>query len=807
MIMKKLIFLLTIMLLLVAPSCSKNTTSPTPTMNMETEVAEFFPTDPPQITPLPTPTNTPVPLLKLEQGSYYIFSGQYEKAKEILTSVKNESIDPNLQASADIQLARVQIEDGLCNFVLPLLEPILANESIDNGYKAKAAFFLAECYSETNQYSRAAERYQDYTLFNPGVLDGMMLELAGDAYYAAGDVDNAIAMYTTIAETESLENSESTRIKLGRMYMQQTDFTNAVRIFMEIHDNSSNDFTRAQMNLLAGQSYLMLGLPEQAYARFQESVQNYPRAYDTYTGLVLLVNDGIPVDEFYRGLVDYYAQKYGLAIDAFNRYVSTTPDHNGSAHYFTALSYQAIDQPDQAIQEWQVLIRDHPTDRFYVDAWEDIAYTQWAYQDDYLGGAETLLTFIANHPTHENAAQALYDAGRIYERGGYLTEAAATWARAIDEYPQAEISSKALFLSGITHYRLNQPQSALEKFQRILLFGGSNNSIAAANLWIGKSYQVLEDNEKAQAAWQVAAEADPTGYYSERAKQLLEGEMPYTGSPDVNMAVNLELERIIAEIWMQETFGLPADTNFVSVNDFYSDPHFVQAVTLWDLGQYQKARKIFEEIRETYSQDTLGLFRLTQYFLDIGLYRSAIYSSRQILELANMNDQETLNAPRWFNHVRFANHFEEIVVENAERYGLDQVLLLSLMRQESFFEGFIESSAGARGVMQIMPATGDEIFSNIGWPENYQPADLYIPAINIRYGASYLSRMKDFFAGDMFAALAAYNAGPGNVMNWEEEARNDPDLFLEVIPFEETRRYITNIFEFYHLYEIFYQNN
>lgn len=71
-------------------------------------------------------------------------------------------------------------------------------------------------------------------------------------------------------------------------------------------------------------------------------------------------------------------------------------------------------------------------------------------------------------------------------------------------------------------------------------------------------------------------------------------------------------------------------------------------------------------------------------------------------------------------------------------------------------------------------------------------------------GTSYLSRMRTYFDGDIFAALAAYNAGPGNVLNWIEKSNNDPDLFLEIIPFEETRRYLRNIYSFYRIYEILY---
>ncbi len=134
-----------------------------------------------------------------------------------------------------------------------------------------------------------------------------MYENAGDAYLAAGDTENALVQFNLAIESGNNEILDSVKIKIGQIYNSQSEFTNAIRMFMEVHDQSPNEYTRAQMNLLAGQAYLLLGLPEQAYARFQESVQNYPKAFDTYSGLVVLVNDGIAVDEFNRGLVDYYA--------------------------------------------------------------------------------------------------------------------------------------------------------------------------------------------------------------------------------------------------------------------------------------------------------------------------------------------------------------------------------------------------------------------------------------------------------------------------------------------------------------------
>ena len=79
--------------------------------------------------------------------------------------------------------------------------------------------------------------------------------------------------------------------------------------------------------------------------------------------------------------------------------------------------------------------------------------------------------------------------------------------------------------------------------------------------------------------------------------------------------------------------------------------------------------------------------------------------------------------------------------------------------------------------------------------------------VSIRLGVHYLARQDDAFNNDLFAALAAYNGGPGNAAAWLDLANNDPDLFLEVIRIQETRTYIMQIFEFYGLYERLYARN
>jgi soluble lytic murein transglycosylase len=161
-------------------------------------------------------------------------------------------------------------------------------------------------------------------------------------------------------------------------------------------------------------------------------------------------------------------------------------------------------------------------------------------------------------------------------------------------------------------------------------------------------------------------------------------------------------------------------------------------------------------------------------------------------------------APMYFSHARYGLYFSDLIIPDAQTEALNPLFVFSIVRQESFFEGFVHSTAGARGLMQIIPSTGASIAADLRWPFGYEDVDLYRPDVSIRLGTHYLASNLAMMGGDPFSALAAYNAGPGNAAAWKEIAGGDPDLYLEVVRFEETRLYIRNIYEIYSIYRRLY---
>src|SRR5690349_11892662 len=131
---------------------------------------------------------------------------------------------------------------------------------------------------------------------------------------------------------------------------------------------------------------------------------------------------------------------------------------------------------------------------------------------------------------------------------------------------------------------------------------------------------------------------------------------------------------------------------------------------------------------------------------------------------------------------------EDVIREQSREKGVDAALIAAVIYSESKFSDRT-SSAGARGLMQITPAAANEI-ERLSGGTTFSLEDLSDPEINIRYGTFLLRELLERYDGDEVAALAAYNAGPGNVDEW-----GGSELRVEGIRFPETRAYVEEVLD------------
>jgi soluble lytic murein transglycosylase len=791
------------MLLVISAACTmpgwpSNKVTPLPLAG-DTPEATQLPTE----TPLPTATSTPQPYARVELGDWAIFLGDWDNALGEYQQALDSSQDAEVQFAARLGIARTHFLAGDLTTSQEQLEALIS-ENVDFPHLAEAYFVLAQVHEAQGNFVAAAEHYEKYIELGPGVIDSHVNELRGDALTAAGDYLGAIAAYQAALAAPRLNSSLDIEFKMAQAYDYSGDLATALIAYQDIYSRSANDYLRARLDYLIAQAYLALGEEDLAQEAYLDAVTNYPLSYDSYLALVDLVDAGVEVDELQRGLIDYYAGQYAVAVAAFDRYIQADLGDIATAKYYKGLSQNALGDHEGALETWDEIIQSHPDAEVWDDAWEQTAEVLWFHLGEYQESTEVLLDFVDQFPTQARAAEFLFHAAMIAERGEELDQAATLWSRVASEYPGSDLAEQAFHSAGITRYRLADYLATEEIFQKQLAFSMDLDARSAAYFWIGKARKAMGEEESALTAWEQAAQVDPTGYYSERANDLLAGIEPFTPPLEYDLAIDVKAEKQAAEEWMRTIFAIPDEVDLSSLGSLAADARFERGKEFWRLGMYEAARNEFEDLRLSLVEDPANSYRLANYLLEKGLYRTAIFAARQVLDQAGMDDAETMSAPRYFNHIRFGPYYRELVMPASETYNFHPLFLFSVMRQESLFEGFVRSDAGARGLMQIIPSTGQEVAANAGWPPGYTDEDLYRPLVSVNLGSDYLNRQRGYMSGDLYGALAAYNGGPGNAMTWKNLVPPDPDLYVEVIRFPETKEYIKGISEIFSIYKQLY---
>ena len=137
--------------------------------------------------------------------------------------------------------------------------------------------------------------------------------------------------------------------------------------------------------------------------------------------------------------------------------------------------------------------------------------------------------------------------------------------------------------------------------------------------------------------------------------------------------------------------------------------------------------------------------------------------------------------------------------------GADAALVWAIMREESHYRPDARSVVGARGLLQLMPDTAAQLAGERGMSD-FAEADLFDPRTNITLGAAYLADLSRRFDGRRSAAIGSYNAGPRKVAAWLEGGGSalEDDVWVEAIPYDQTRGYVKRVLRSLHVYESFY---
>ena len=471
-------------------------------------------------------------------------------------------------------------------------------------------------------------------------------------------------------------------------------------------------------------------------------LKNYP---PTYSGESW-------IDELYlhRGMCLFFLKQYAQAIEAFRLVVHHSRNEAMAERslFWTLRSLYRLGRKEEALQTFSLLQK---------------AYPQSSLMD-----------------------QALHLKAQILEEQGKAMQAIALYRELAEIFPRSSLRFQAAWQAGWLQFKNQDLPGAIQAWDLLQTLNPPSPWSEKALYWKGKALLSMERSPLAEENYRKLLQNYPASYYGQLASNPGESFMATKG-----FSAPLH-DRLLGPLILEKD-PLPVNES----------GHLEKSKNLARLGLFPQA---IEELgaAEEEGKTAEGILKeIARLYREAGEYhRSALlvrrnFNLRLLTGGSLKKDQDLyllaypLGDPSWVNPF-------------AQDRNLDPALLSAVILEESRFHSQALSVAGARGLMQILPRTGQQIARRLKLHPFSEEA-LFEPEINLRLGSWYLAHLLQEFGGREALALAAYNAGPGAVREWLKRTNSlREDEFVENIPYRETRNYVIRVLTSARVYRLLY---
>ena len=824
-------------------------TRPAPPARAATASPDRPPPPPNSPAPDPRPTAEPAtPASLLDQAAYLHRIGDYNQEQTLLQTLlaalptgpaqgRQTPASPRAQERAAIlyRLALARLAAGNPQHALDALEqlsrmggalaageialPSASAETVAH-LLINSLFLRGEALAGIGRFTDAAAAYRAFLEHRPQ-LSGVVEESIADALLALDEHAQA-ANALRRAAAKAITPDEETRLleRLAAVLESMGRWGEAASIYDEIlaapasenmpgHRESA--IYRAGYLHRAGMAYAAAGDDETAIDRWRLALIANPASDAAYLSLLQLENRGAPVDPFLRGEIHLFAKAYAPAVAAFERFLANSPQapRAGEAWLGIARARMGLEQWAEARLAVDRVLTGFPDCPCLGQAW--LARARAASEDRAPAERRRIYRIFARkHPEDPLAPEALWlsarsalEAGAIQDARGAVDpfdEAVTDLLSLADAFPASPRAADGLAVAGIGAFERNRFQQAASLFAR-LLSEYPDSQPDFATYWLGRARHAQGEVAAARALWHALAARAPESFYG-----LLAGLAVDAAHPGQNLVPRMarmnitapalpgdDGSRAFAEDWLRGPDGFPRAQNAAPWSlpqTVIDDPDLVKSELLLALGRRAEALQLLEQIYWRFHNDPAALFPLMLRFNKLGASKLSIRSAHRLIELSPA--ARIAETPLFIQRFAYPARYARLVEQQAGEFELAPRLLYSLIYQESRFEPAARSYAGARGLMQILPVTGWEIAQTLNYP-NYATELLDLPIVSIRFGAYYLRWARDYAGGNDVAALAGYNAGPRKAKYWLSRAEPDDALFIDKVPYPDTRRYLQGL--------------
>ncbi len=512
-----------------------------------------------------------------------------------------------------------------------------------------------------------------------------------------------------------------------------------------------------------GRMQAALGNADAAADAYQRLLTQYPATTEAEQALDRLAELGRPADLLTAGIVHYRRRNNQRARELLNAYLQASgavgPGAATALYYLGGLAERRGDT------------------RLALENYDE------AYRAD---------------PDGALAPEALWARAAVLVEVGQAEEARGLYLRIAERFPASQRAADAAFRAGYLAYLAGRPAEARAVWSAAMA-ARDGEAAARAAFWAGRAAAELGDPVAARLAYTEATRRSPTGYYGLRAAALLAGE-PRAPALRPGGAFSVPAaDWTRAESWLSGWAGAEDPTAWQTLA---ASEDWRAGVELLETGRERTGIDALELVLDAAGGQPWTLYRIARAMDAAGQPYLALIAAARLLARAPAG---AALQPEAADIVRLAYPapWPDLVRAFAAQYGVDPLLLYAMMRQESAFNPLAGSAAGAFGLTQVIPSTAQEIARALGRAD-FSFADLARPILAIQFGTYYLGgQMRSF--SDVYQALAAYNAGPGNAARWAAAVPSDDvDRFFEAVDYSETSLYLRLVLQNYAWYRYLY---
>lgn len=654
--------------------------------------------------------------------------------------------------------------------------------------EADTQFIMGYVNYKMDEFTKAKEYFLK-AAEGPSKIEDHINYFTGSCCFKTKDYDCAINNFSSIVENypESVWFSDASW-DLVNSFIGAGDYNAAWEILSKIKPNIKIGLTDSEYNFVKAFLLEKLGRVDEAASLLETIYFNAETYADSERAKVLLQGLNTPKAKsilsyintypaeirFAEQLMRNYHYKEGLKIlERLSRGKKDAHSKEVLANaYFKARDYQnAKELYQELIDKRQV------KGGFYLLRLAKSA----ARTNDFELAIDTYKKLLRG-ATGGTRTKYLYKLGFLYVDSNQYEKAIEPFEEILNSGYRGGLRENIVWNLAWSYYKLGKYNEAINHFQKYKDGGFEKQARSRASYWIAKSYEKTGNKSKADDIYSDLVSNARLSYYGFLSSKNIGGHHSLPNS------------------WLSDSEVIMPGINDVP----QPQTLFAKAAYLSDLGLHDLSfleLRILNQKRITGYDNSATFIKFAK---ENGDFRAAhlvsIWSFKNLLyEFPKNEDFRHFVWEAWYPEA-----FKETASKYAKEFGVDELIVYSIMREESRFQSDVVSRADAIGLMQIIPSTAMKLAKALG-RDDFQLKEMFNPKINVKFGTKYLSDLSKMFSGEKAYIIASYNAGEEAVTRWKKDSdAEDIEEFIEEIPYKETNKYVKRVLKSYWIYEELY---